>query len=105
MAVEAGGALVLNREEVAAEADRARPLRLWLYGGGGRVSHIFLVAAEDSGDALGADVVDALRAADPAVRISGIGGGKMRERGVTSDVDMSGLAVLGLIDGVRRSAV
>jgi lipid-A-disaccharide synthase len=65
------------------------------------VSHIFLVAAEDSGDALGADVIDALRAADPAVRISGIGGAKMRERGVASDVDMSGLAVLGLIDGVK----
>jgi lipid-A-disaccharide synthase len=65
------------------------------------VSHIFLVAAEDSGDALGADVIDALRSADPAVRISGIGGGKMRERGVTSDVDMSGLAVLGFVDGIK----
>ncbi len=65
------------------------------------MSHIFLVAAEDSGDALGADVIDALRAADPAVRISGIGGGKMRERGVASDVDMSGLAVLGFVDGLK----
>jgi lipid-A-disaccharide synthase len=65
------------------------------------VSHIFLVAAEDSGDALGADVVDALRAIDPAGRISGIGGGKMRERGIASDVDMSGLAVLGFIDGIK----
>jgi len=65
------------------------------------VSHIFLVAAEDSGDALGADVIDALRAADPSVRISGIGGAKMRERGVVSDVDMSGLAVLGFIDGIK----
>jgi lipid-A-disaccharide synthase len=65
------------------------------------LSHIFLVAAEDSGDALGADVIDALRAADGEVRISGIGGAKMRERGVASDVDMSGLAVLGLIDGVK----
>lgn len=65
------------------------------------MSHIFLVAAEDSGDALGADVIDALRAADPAVRISGIGGGKMRERGIASDVDMSGLAVLGFVDGLK----
>jgi lipid-A-disaccharide synthase len=65
------------------------------------VSHIFLVAAEDSGDALGADVIDALRVADPTVQTSGIGGAKMRERGVASDVDMSGLAVLGLIDGVK----
>jgi lipid-A-disaccharide synthase len=65
------------------------------------LSHIFLVAAEDSGDALGADVIDALRAADSEVRISGIGGARMRERGALSDVDMSGLAVLGFIDGVK----
>ncbi len=65
------------------------------------MSHVFLVAAEDSGDAIGADVIDALRAADPAVRISGIGGERMRARGVSSDVDMSGLAVLGLIEGLK----
>lgn len=65
------------------------------------MSHVFLVAAEDSGDALGADVIDALRAADPAVRISGIGASKMRERGMCSDVDMSGLALLGFVDGIK----
>lgn len=65
------------------------------------MSHIFLVAAEDSGDAFGADVIDALRAADPGVRISGIGGERMRARGAYSDVDMSGLAVLGLIEGLK----
>ncbi len=65
------------------------------------MSHVFLVAAEDSGDALGADVIDALRAADPVVRISGIGASKMGERGISSDVDMSGLAVLGFVDGIK----
>jgi len=65
------------------------------------VSHIFLVAAEDSGDALGADVIDELRRKDPTVRISGIGGERMRERGAFSDVDMSGLAVIGLIEGLK----
>lgn len=65
------------------------------------MSHIFLVAAEDSGDAIGADVIDALRAADPSVRISGIGGERMRARGASSDVDMSGLAVIGLIEGLK----
>lgn len=65
------------------------------------MSHVFLVAAEDSGDAFGADVIDALRASDPAVSISGIGGERMRERGAHSDVDMSGLAVLGLIEGLK----
>jgi lipid-A-disaccharide synthase len=65
------------------------------------LSLIFLVAAEDSGDAIGADVVDALRAADPSVLISGIGGERMRARGASSDVDMSGLAVLGLVEGLK----
>lgn len=65
------------------------------------MSHVFLVAAEESGDAFGADVIDALRAADPTVRISGIGGERMKTRGAHSDVDMSGLAVLGLIEGLK----
>lgn len=65
------------------------------------MTHVFLVAAEDSGDAIGADVIDALRAMDPTVRISGIGGERMKARGAHSDVDMSGLAVLGLIEGVK----
>jgi lipid-A-disaccharide synthase len=63
--------------------------------------HIFLVAAEDSGDALGADVIEALRAADPGIRISGIGGARMAALGVSSGVDMSGLAVLGFVDGIK----
>lgn len=63
--------------------------------------HICLVAAEASGDALGGDLIDALRAAAPDVRISGVGGEKMRERGIASPIDMSGLAVLGLIDGLK----
>lgn len=65
------------------------------------MTHVFLVAAEDSGDAIGADVIDALRARDTEVRISGIGGELMRARGASSDVDMSGLAVLGLIEGLK----
>jgi hypothetical protein len=65
------------------------------------VSHVYLVAAEDSGDAIGADVIDAMRAADPGVRISGIGGERMRAKGAAADVDMSGLAVLGLIEGLK----
>lgn len=65
------------------------------------MSHVYLVAAEDSGDAIGADVIDAMRLADPSVRISGIGGERMKARGVSADVDMSGLAVLGLIEGLK----
>lgn len=65
------------------------------------MSHVFLVAAEDSGDAVGADVIDALRAKAPGILISGIGGERMKTRGASSDVDMSGLAVLGLLEGLK----
>lgn len=65
------------------------------------MTHVFLVAAEDSGDAIGADVIDSLRAMNPAVRISGIGGERMKARGAASEVDMSGLAVIGLVEGLK----
>ncbi|MEZ5939115.1 MAG: lipid-A-disaccharide synthase [Hyphomonadaceae bacterium] len=62
---------------------------------------IFLVAAEASGDAIGADVIDELVRIAPDIRLQGVGGAAMARRGVQSDIDMSGLAVLGLIDGLK----
>lgn len=64
------------------------------------MTHVFLVAAEDSGDAIGADVIERLRVRSPGIRISGIGGERMKAAGAHSDVDMSGLAVLGLVEGL-----
>ena len=65
------------------------------------MSHVFIVAAEDSGDAIGADVIEALRSRQPGIAISGIGGERMRARGAFSQVNMDGLAVIGLIEGLR----
>lgn len=62
---------------------------------------VFIVAVEDSADVLGAELVEELRAADPQVSIGGVGGAAMRKLGVSSDLDLSGLAVLGLFDGLR----
>lgn len=62
---------------------------------------IFLVAAEASGDALGADLVRALRARDPTLDISGVGLAMMAEAGVASRADVSGLAVLGFVEGLK----
>ena len=61
---------------------------------------IFLVAAESSGDALGADLARVVRERDPGVELAGIGGPLMAEAGVPSRVDISGLAVLGFVDGL-----
>lgn len=63
-------------------------------------ARIFLVAAEASGDALGADLARALRARDRSVDLVGVGGAAMREAGIESQADISGLAILGFVDGL-----
>lgn len=62
---------------------------------------IFIVAVEDSADVLGAELIQELRAADPDVAVSGVGGAAMRKLGVSSPVELAGLAILGLFDGFR----
>jgi lipid-A-disaccharide synthase len=59
-----------------------------------------LVAAESSGDALGADLARALRAREPNIDLAGVGGSLMAEEGIASQADISGLAVLGFVDGL-----
>lgn len=61
---------------------------------------IFLVAAESSGDALGADLASVLKQRDPSLELAGVGGALMEAEGLKSQVDISGLAVLGFIDGL-----
>jgi len=61
---------------------------------------IFLVAAESSGDALGADLARVLKARDANVSLAGVGGPLMAEQGILSRADISGLAVLGFVDGL-----
>lgn len=58
--------------------------------------HIFLVAGEESGDRLGAALIDALkRATQDRVHVSGIGGAHMAERGVASHFPLGDLAIMG----------
>ena len=61
---------------------------------------IFLVAAEASGDALGADLIRELKQRDASLELAGVGGPLMAQAGVPSRADVSGLAVLGFIDGL-----
>jgi lipid-A-disaccharide synthase len=62
---------------------------------------VFLVAAEPSGDRLGGDLARALRRAEPGVILGGAGLEQMAAEGLFSPVDLSGLAVLGLFDGLK----
>lgn len=61
---------------------------------------IFLVAAESSGDALGADLARELLKLDTTLELVGVGGSRMADAGLASRADISGLAVLGFIDGL-----
>jgi lipid-A-disaccharide synthase len=62
---------------------------------------IMLVAAEASGDMLGASLIKALKARLGAgVRFVGVGGSAMAAEGVTSPFDIGRLSVLGLIEGL-----
>ena len=64
---------------------------------------IMVVAAEASGDALGAGLIAELRAQAPNAGLTffGVGGARMAEQGVTSPFDISELSILGLLEAVK----
>jgi lipid-A-disaccharide synthase len=62
---------------------------------------IWFVAAEASGDLLARETIAAVRARVPGAVINGIGGAEMAAVGVTSPIDVSPLAVLGLLEGLK----
>ena len=57
-----------------------------------------LVAGEASGDQLGAALIRAILAKDPAVRFTGIGGPLMKAEGMDCWWDTSELSVMGLVE-------
>ncbi|MGA9657809.1 MAG: lipid-A-disaccharide synthase, partial [Asticcacaulis sp.] len=62
-----------------------------------------LVAAEASGDMLGAGLIAQLRAQAPEAHLNfcGVGGSRMAEMGVKSPFDISELSILGLLEGLK----
>ena len=62
-----------------------------------------LVAAEASGDLLGAGLMAQLKAQAPQVdwRFVGVGGARMAEHGVKSPFDIAELSILGLVEGLK----
>ncbi len=61
-----------------------------------------LLAGEDSGDQLGAELIAALRAIHPQARFVGVGGPRMRAVGFESWHDISELSVMGLTEVLRH---
>jgi lipid-A-disaccharide synthase len=67
---------------------------------------VMLVAAEASGDALGAGLAHALKARlGPDVVFVGVGGSKMAEAGVATPFDITELSVLGWLEGLKAYGV
>ena len=66
------------------------------------VPHIMIIAGESSGDALGGDLMQALKAQAGEVMVTGIGGPKMAAQGLASVFPMSEIAVMGLKEILPR---
>ena len=65
---------------------------------------VFLVAGEESGDQLGADLMRALRQrTGGAMRFAGVGGRSMAAEGVTSLYSIDDLAMIGFMSIPRRA--
>jgi lipid-A-disaccharide synthase len=65
------------------------------------MARVFLSCGEPSGDLYAAALVDCLKALDPALRVTGFGGERLRASGATLIGDFHGLAVTGLVEALR----
>ena len=63
---------------------------------------LYLIAVEPSADQLGADLVKELRASGAEVSFAGIGGPKMKAAGIPSQMEIDGLAILGITEALKR---
>lgn len=62
---------------------------------------VFIVAAEPSGDQLGASLARALVLSSPSIQLTAIGGSAMQAAGLPSQMDIEGLAILGFVEGLK----
>ena len=62
---------------------------------------VYIVAVENSADHLGAELVQHFRIQNPDVKILGIGGAALAAEGIQSEIDISGLAILGFVEGLK----
>jgi lipid-A-disaccharide synthase len=59
---------------------------------------VLLVAGEASGDLHGAELVVALRRSDPRIEVSGVGGERLRQAGMTILADTAAVATMGFVE-------
>lgn len=68
------------------------------------MTRIFFCAGESSGDIHGANLIRALRRADPTVECEGLGGRRMAEAGMELRYDLAGRAIMGFTEVVKSLA-
>jgi lipid-A-disaccharide synthase len=68
----------------------------------GQSPAIYLIAGEESGDALGAALARALTARQPGARLAGVGGRAMEAAGIVSPFPIDDLSILGVTAIPRR---
>ncbi len=66
------------------------------------MKHLFFIAGEASGDMHGANLIRALREADPDLRYSGLGGQRMAAAGMELVYDLAGDAIMGFVEVLRK---
>lgn len=67
---------------------------------------IFIVAAEKSGDELGAKLVMALKKSNSdGIKLGAVGGSALAAQGLVSDIDISPLSILGFTEGLKAYPV
>lgn len=62
---------------------------------------LLVIAAEASGDELGAEFITEVRKIAPNVEIRGMGGERMAKAGVTSEVSIDGLSIFGVLEAFK----
>lgn len=111
IAVQSGGALVVDPKAVGLAADQAGmfvigiqvPEKKLTPGKVAAVPMIYLIAGEPSGDLLGARLMDALKKQTKGkISFTGIGGTRMEEQGLKSLFPMAELSVMGAAEIIPK---
>lgn len=111
IAVEAGATLLIDRAAIVQAADRAGLFVVGMHAPPSPAVAaktdaplIYLIAGEPSGDALGANLMRALRyRTQGRVRFAGIGGEQMAAEGLASLFPLDDLAVMGVAEVLPRA--
>ena len=78
-----------------------RDCRLQKSNGGAVIQSVYIVAVENSADHIGAELTQHIQAKTTNVSVMGVGGSAMAAQGIKSEIDISGLAILGFVEGLK----